>query len=472
MIEAEGYFYEGARRMAYGFASPNFAGAVVAMALPLFWALQAYGEKRWHRAWAAAAWLAEYAVFVMVCRTFSRGALVAIVVAFAHHLALRFFCARPDWKTEKWGWLVRPGIYLYLAYVANVGGRMSDAIVGNDPSAFNRLEYWAGGLAALQAAPFFGLSSPHAGSFLENWVLGIDSSRSLNGFVNSYLDWGVSHGPLALGALALWAIWSASFPVGIKPTLPDGKKLCACGLSSAAVVFAVASIFSSLIGPVFAVNVILGSLGAVSLLLWFRWSATKARVVIAVTALATAAVVGALHFPTKNKTQWVAGISDAGVVKLHRSYAAPSNRADEIALICDREVMGHAYGKEARRFYASISAGTGVLVFPPDIVPETPIEATRILLFGRRWQSLRWAERVRPDVVLFHPLGSPDAKHISYPVSAVVLPTIDEDGSVAHWLTFARERSIPVHRTTGGHALLENWPSMAKQIAQPRLGGT
>ena len=137
------------------------------MWIPWLWALGAWvagtrNEEKAGRSWHglrrdAAATLvlaAELVLWFLICKTYSRGALVAVVGGGMVFLSWRYAIGG---MAGRWGWLaVRIAGVVFLLLMTGFFSRIDPRYVSQDASAGNRLTLWKGGLQMITASPWDG----------------------------------------------------------------------------------------------------------------------------------------------------------------------------------------------------------------------------------------------------------------------------------------------------------------------------
>jgi len=243
------YLYGETVRWGFGFENPNKAAAVFACLLPICWLA-------WAAAWrirsarlripamvfAAGALLAVGTCLVM---TFSRGGLVAGLVA------LGYFWALALWKAGRSGWfgaIRRPAAWfsallaLSLACLVVWSGLAGRSVKGlGDASVTHRFDLWKAGLQMAYDNPA-GYGSGRSGREFMQWYQATDRTEGYRTMVNSYLTFLVEQGRgmFALAALGLLVFWFSSAPVPGRKTAETAMAMRASVLA-----FLVAGLFST-----------------------------------------------------------------------------------------------------------------------------------------------------------------------------------------------------------------------------------
>lgn len=140
-------YWKGSRRLTLWFASPNDAGALLALLALLFLA----GALRARGVWSVISLLASAATFVAVWQTASRGSVLAFAAGAFVMLVARFA------RRLGWRWLLAGGaafLTLALALVLTIGAmRYSKRVKLIDRSGQTRLETWSAVPRMMACAP-------------------------------------------------------------------------------------------------------------------------------------------------------------------------------------------------------------------------------------------------------------------------------------------------------------------------------
>jgi hypothetical protein len=434
------YFFGEHVRWNLGWNNPNQAGAFVAMWIPWLWGLGRLAAARcgggsWP-AWPVL--LAELALWFLLCKTYSRGALLAAAVA-----GMVFFAwerlsggGKADWKLAAARLLGICGMLVATGFFSRIDPRF----VAHDASAGNRLTLWKGGLQMIAASPWRGWGAGNSGSGFMHWFQPLDATEQYAGMVNSYLHVGVEYGlPVLAFAVAL-ATGLAALGFAIRMAARRGPAVdftaSLAGLAAAAslVVFLVANGFSTLwIFP----N------------LW--WLPTFSALVTVATCFVVAGMRG---WRVIGRTSLAAGaLSMAGAAALWGwGKAMPSevlvvrNRgggvtvqdrtaplAGRIWVFPDASVLGEPWGKELRRLAMAegvrgweISVGSASC---EDRRPEVIVAGGGKI--GEGFEALRRFPSAR--LVLLHPLGKPEIPTLEGSRVSVIVPMLDTSGGGRRW---------------------------------------
>jgi hypothetical protein len=195
------FYFNGVARWSGPFTSPNEFGALLAMLLPLAWWLTST-RRGAHKVWSG---LLEVVLLFSLCRTYSRGALVAVGVAALFWLAAGLRRQSPNvWLV----FLLRMSTTALLVLMSGFQARVSGEFIAADPSAMNRLEVWLRAFVMLGASPLHGWGWDRGGLHFNLWFAdGLDfrTANLLSGNLQFMVEtglWGSIAG-LTLAGLAL-----------------------------------------------------------------------------------------------------------------------------------------------------------------------------------------------------------------------------------------------------------------------------
>ncbi len=257
------YFFGEHVRWNLGWNNPNQAGVFIAMWIPWLWALGAWvaggkelGARRsWHGlprdAAATLVLVSELALWFLLCKTYSRGALVAVGMAGMGWVLWHFI---RDRRFRGIGLMsVRLIAIGALLFATGFFSRIDPRFVSQDASAGNRIVLWKGGFQMIAASPWYGWGAGQSGSSFAHWFQPLNATEKYGGMVNSYLHVGVEYGlPMLVavmtGAVGLWLVsWGGLGARRSEHSLPrDAAATLMMGAGSSWLVFLIANVFSTL----------------------------------------------------------------------------------------------------------------------------------------------------------------------------------------------------------------------------------
>lgn len=352
------FYYEGMRRMDWGFGNPNHAAAFIGMLMMLSLALAFLRNRGGF--WMGLVIFAALGVCLVL--TFSRGGLVAASLGSA---ALLVFAPRP-WRISRvCAVLVVAGILGACAITATATQRYASAWQG-DPSVANRLDLWKHVPRMILDAPGgWGLGRSQI-AYMQ-WYQGVDRDErflnlvSLHGTLLAELNW-----PLRVCYLALIILgFVLTFPRKSCPLLTIPFSMWT--------VFCVAGIFTHF-GRSWPVHLLaLLALLTAGFLRWrhrtwppaFAWASGFGLALVAAAALA----VGGRFEDS------VVRHGERNLVMIGRGEGKPS-----VWMVGSTKILGSGYGKTLRRRIAGDSRFPtfGFVLRAADL----PAEAERVIFCG------------------------------------------------------------------------------------------
>lgn len=509
------YFFGEHLRWNLGWSNPNQGGAFIAMLIPWLWACPRRpsggssnsGVVRWLLL------LVELGLWFLVCKTYSRGAIVAVGVS-----GIIYFLWDRHLNRG------RTGGGLMLTRLAGIGvllvatgffARIDPRFVTQDASAGNRLVLWKGGLQMIAASPWRGWGAGRSGEGFMHWFQALESKQEYAGMVNSYLHVGVEYGlPVLAGVMAvLLALVVLAFSVGWigKPTAgieADGEvpaargPMCfAAAAGTSLLVFLIANVFSTLWIfknlwwlPGFAGLVILiagfhaqgrtvaavcdrrsegtaknpcGSVAAVCDRRWLSGGILTtgfhaqglrfircAATTMAATTLLSAIMGLGLHLAGKAAPgEVVIRLNpDSNTVSCH----ANGNTRGEVLIYPDRSVLGRDWGKEIRRLatlpqYRDFGFCAAMDGHPLIDGGLSAGNPKGIVACGAQAPSgfAALARFPASRLVIVHPLGKPMPSALPLAGVAVILPMLDTSGNGRTWRAACKKRGWPCLTSPG-----------------------
>lgn len=442
-IEAD-YYFEGNLRWNLFFASPNEAGAWIAMVVPVLWVIPfcLLKEGRSGRGWFELFLLLEAALVFVLCKTYSRGALLSLGVVSVCYYMLSWKISEHRVRLSFYQ-MARLIVYGVLVGYTGFFSRISPAYLSSDESVGNRIDVLEGALRMISLRPLKGWGAEQSGFLYRNWFQQY-SQFDLNykSMVNGWLTITVEYGIPFLGCLLFVAfcLLLVSY-VSLDKQSALGKAITLSGMSTVSVFIGV-NVFSSLHDQLFlllvlmivvailcvccGVNGLMGRIGA-----WALFASVVLCVVVF--CFAKQAGLGVLERVE---------IKDRDCVVLSRPGAGV-----EVALLPDPRVLGAKNGHFIRKLHDSIE-DVDFFVLPSncsDITGGTEFRPEWLWVFGsnfRKKDLLQMAEGAH--IVLIVPVGFPGSFPEGIVVDAVVLPGIDITGGGWAWAEWAAAEAVPV----------------------------
>jgi hypothetical protein len=463
------YFFGDYQRWNLGWSNPNQAGVFVAMWIPWLWGLQrlvASGKR--HIVIHLILLAAELVLWFLLCKTYSRGALVAVVGSGVVFLAWHHVTGRSD---IRWKWMAArvAGVAVLLA-ATGFFSRIDPRFVSQDASAGNRLTLWKGGLQMISASPWQGWGVGNSGPSFMHWFQRLDADEAYAGMVNSYLHVGVERGlPVLAGVIAL-AVALLLIAFHTSRASAHGRSLIvAAGCSW--LVFLIANGFSTLWIfehlwwlPAASALWILVAAWTVFRRRFLRMTAKSlvhaaACAVLIVSSLALAGRTMADHPRIKPVAggDWIQCDGSRGAVK-------------ETLILPDATVLGETWGKEVRRLAGvlerprlHVPAKTGCEgdLSYPGASPEWIIACGKVANTGFSMQ----AKFPEAGLILLHPLGRPAVPEGFRGKVTVILPMLDTSGYSRLWRASCRKQGWKCLTSPGvGQDIRRVWPGVLSHL--------
>lgn len=347
-------FYFGSElRWQMGFATPNYLGTFIAMVLPALWAIGS--TCRQTRLWFAV-FLVELVLWYALGRTFSRGGVIAALLAAALYILMswRFIESRPHGGSRLLFVvsIFRAAIPILVLYVSGVMGRLDPSYSLADAAVTNRLELWKGGLKMIAASPLRGWGWGESGSQFMNWYQDIHHTGNYSGLVSSHLQIAVELG--AFAALAWWLIPTGAILTAVqclrvsqKPMRGAGVVIAAC---ASIVAFVVGNAFSTLgeepllwivyISAVFVILLVMVRTGKLCVL---RWSLPLSGAICGILILTTVALAYGL---CRQDELIIKRAADGTMLLTARD--AQVGPAKKLGIVFDERVCGAKFGRILR----------------------------------------------------------------------------------------------------------------------------
>jgi hypothetical protein len=403
----------------------------------------------------------EGGLVFLLCKTQSRGALLALILAGAHW----------HWLAVKAGRVRR--LSLRLAFlVACIGfagftARIDPSYISNDLSIRNRLALWKGCLKVFAVSPLGGCGAGSSGRLFRAWFQPLDWTQWYPTPVNSYLHAGIEFGPIVLGTALIFMIFAVAAPLREGIDTDSIWTNLAWASGSSIVAWSAASMFSTLWDEylLWIVPIVAISLGFARALFRRRILAPLIIAIGSTVVLEGSAKIIAWQLVRREKI--IPRILGDGITRVVAAHPGPSSWP-----IChlwlDRDVTGADPERELRKWL-------GLAGCPPILVVHDrwsnprfdPRDGDVVVLFGRSAERLgRTLNRNYARVILIHPI---DPYRDSLELSAnavVVIPEIDQDGSLERLRTFTPPKGLRIVTPGLGEDIRPAWPGVMAPIDQ------
>ena len=491
------YFFGEHLRWNLGWSNPNQAGVFVAMWIPWLWALGAWaagGEdigagRSWHglRRDAAATMVvlaAELGLWFLLCKTYSRGALVAVGVSGVVLILWRLI---RDWRFRGIGLMsVRMAAIGVLLFATGFFSRIDPRFVSQDASAGNRLVLWKGGLQMIAASPWRGWGAGRSGGSFVHWFQPLDATERYAGMVNSYLHVGVEYGLPVLvavmtGAVGMWIIsWKLGrggvgarrSDNGLARDAPATSKTfkmesLMLGAGCSWLVFLIANVFSTLWIftnlwwlPAADGLVILG-IGFVTSGRFFFGAVVRSMAAASVVSL----LIGVgLHGKGKSIAGDVRMVYHPGG---DVAVTGGGRNGVRVLFFPEPSVLGDDWGKEIRRLATTVGFRDFEIVTPlgnsADACAVSCASPRVIVACGSRFPAGISALLRFPDahLILLHPLGKPVVPEGFKGRVSVILPMLDTRNSGRGWKAICKRKGWAISISAGvGQDIRPVWPGV------------
>jgi len=490
----EGTYYFGDElRWNLGWENPNQAGAFIATLIPFLWAIFEILGRRGGRGgsggrspwipwgFAFGSILGETALWFLLCKTYSRGALVAIAGAACFHLLFQWRVPqgrRHRAIAAEFG--LRGVTVLILLWGTGFIHRISPEFAAQDASVGNRLSLWRGGLRMVSEAPFFGWGTDQSGVQFMHWFQSLDADERYAGMVNSYLHVAVERGLSVLApvlavlmgfvllGVMMWGAGSGGRLAGadsseeesLSGAHPDGATrrwtgALALAASSSLVAFLGANVFSTL--WIFPHLWWVPAVAAFSILLFVFFSHDLGNGVVA---LGRATLAGGASAVGVSVMIFVLGTSigddlDIEFAKrdglwLRNSSTRETNAS--VLVLPDPLVLGENYGKAVRRLVRDERFPPRRLFVPfPDesgafasSLRGADLEGIDMVIACGRHCTTDFSGFDGVRILLLHPTRPPndiDVDALPGPKRVdILLPAIDLSGQSRRWERVARRQ--------------------------------
>jgi hypothetical protein len=450
----------GILRWNLGWASPTYAGAFLGTLIPYAWALEktaTTGAKKWHYLSLAF----EFALVFLLCKTQSRGALAALILASAYW---HFFAV----KGRRWRrFALRMILLAGCVWLAGFSSRIEPNFVAKDLSIKNRLILWKGSLKVFALTPASGGGVQSSGRLYRDWFESPDRLEGYKNPINSYLFAAIEY-PIAISGpilflLVLAVIATPQRPEADQGTWPD----LSLAASSAIVAWNVASVFSTIWDeyPLWVVPIV--SLAIIIRNAVYKTGIGKDILAALGLTLALGGSAKAMGWELLQREKIIPQILGDGVVQLNVAHQG-RNSWPTCHIWLDDEVLGYAPEKELRRWLSLEGSPSVVVVHDRWADPKfDPREGDVVVLVGRSAERLFTSlNRKYSRVVLIHP-NVPRRDSSPLPANAVLMiPEIDQDGSLDGIREAAGPHLMKIVTPGVGIDIRLAWPAVMEKIDQ------
>lgn len=470
----EGRFFFGEyERWNLGWDNPNPAGLFIAMWIPVMWYVAKYfGNSTWRQALVI---LLEMVLWFLLCKTYSRGALVAVVAAgvlvflwradcFALVTKRRFSLKcihnqiEPGEIPKSKGKIITcirvVGVLLLLLQTGFLA-RIEPKFVTSDASAGNRLLLWKGGAAMIHATPWNGWGDDQSGKAYMHWYQDIDANEKrqmYRGMVNSYLHVAVERGLPCLAVVFAFSMF-----------------IVASGLQASHLKYISAVIMVFLLGNVFSTLWIykhlwwLPLLAAIIILCsTYRFDYESAR--RSSRLLCTCGGIALLFCFTLwciggyfQEPPFVSKVQNGVMVSALGDLAK-----EDLVILPDEQVLGTYWGKEVRRLSNdNVFRNRNILVLTNDFSAYTRNGIQTIIACGKNSVAgFSLLEKNQDaELILVNPTNV-DIPEKVFGRVRVLLPSLDISGKSNKWRHICKEQGWHCQIVKGvGIDIRDQWPS-------------
>jgi hypothetical protein len=438
MIFQDEFFNHDILRNNFGWASPNYAGAFVATLLPFCWT-----QSKSRRIVLILSVVEAIGVW-MLCKTESRGALVAIAAAAIYYLgppitasfrAAASFCA------------TRGILLTIFASMTNLSDRLSLYSATYDASIWNRIRLWKGGLEMIATNPH-GWGIGESGRAFANWFQPVNDTHEYITMVNGYLEVAVSCGLLVFGASIVLSLYLLL----LGRSYPSGRLITVRNAGASIAAWATGNCFSTLwiepmlwIVPAIAILIIVTcnrlTAGArYKYIAFLMWAIMGSLVVVGVLYIVGRRLKG-------NDPLFIAKNADNTV-----GCAFLSHKKSDITweIWPDSYILGEVPGKRLRSLITK--CGSGIYLKVHSTYSERRSvninEATNVMLFGiqtARIADLHFSIGHQKTLIIC-PTVAPPWNIVSGQTAGcrLILPEIDDTGLCSAWRDWAAKSDVEV----------------------------
>jgi hypothetical protein len=466
------FYFNDALRWNLFFSQPNQAGLFIATLIPFFWFWGRLLRRKGIIFFLIAllGLISEFFLWFLLFKTYSRGALVSLVVTGTAFLLIHTFLHPKEKKfidflgyervEKSYHFFKIIGIG-FLLFSSGFFDRIEPAYIANDRSVLNRIEIWKGGAGLIANKPITGWGAERSGEMFSNWFQNPNAEYDLYSLVNSYLTFGAEHGLIALWGVIF--IMMTFVLTGVHMGITRRNRghfgwtepaLFSC--SACIIIFALGNVFSTLYREVtlWIVPLCAGFFLFSAPLFAPKIRSKLPRLILY--SMESSLVIclllfGASKFITKD---------DFYQIEKHPHHIELTHpgKGKSAYVMPDPRVLGYAYGKQIRKLAPHYHHLT-VEWINYTSHPTLPLEKTfdEILVFGS--QQFQYAKDLVIPTTLIHPIGSPGLED-SFSIQKLILPEIDiSGGSDQLWKEWASNVGVPVFYSKNvGTDIRLDWP--------------
>ena len=450
------YKFHGIVRWSFGWYTPNEVAFMVAELLLLLFAVSAeiiVWKKK--TVWLPMAFaLLSVPLAYGLCRTFSRGMILAVFGSFSvAGLLLVRLGRRPSSRS-----VGRPVLLLTLAMAAvlivslivtNAYQRLSPDNSAGDASVLNRLAIWKSFLPMLAGAPWLGWGQGHSPAVFSNWFQDPASPITYISLVSSYLDIGMDHGLLGIWLLLVGGIGMLLFPLAVvgrehpSADANSADKIRGVYVIAMGALWLTANIFNSYVSRpwlFFGVAIPYGCLFFLEVRHngWNTARRTAKWAVAGATVISLTLFVAAKYAAQKGDIV-CSKVAATRVMLCHRSAPASGKR---FRILFDQVALGISPGKALRKWFMeapdAAAVETELYPFVTDRLDECTEPPDQVLAYGTACVAA--ARRNWPGgLTLLFPSTSPPRTGGHQSSVVLYLPATNELGLNESWVAWANQ---------------------------------
>lgn len=418
------YFFEGFKRLSYGWGNPNEAAAFLALLFPILWCAQIVACKL--RLYATVS--LEFAIILMLSLTLSRGCVVAMIFGSLVFSIIAYKYRLIFIKKIMLLSLSRILLIIIISSIVGLSRRGSVDYMLSDASVLNRFQLWNASLTLIWSNIFTGCGWNNAGHLCSQWLLPEKSNYMYNSLVNGHLELisemglFVYFGWILISTFSILAAW-----IALKQARAESNIILS--LSCIVLIWNVENIFSTFYKnfylnaiPFLAIAILLGYVIKTNLVIGTKHVAHSFIFSIAV----ILSFLGAVAILSNEQRLRVAGFKN----KVAEIYNYKSEKSLNIGVYVDESNIGYDYGKILRHLPEAFPNYR--FWFKENTSEAIPVDCRISILFGRNANLLTKEQVPVSKYILFAPsIIIPINSRIK--VDAVLLPAFDENGQYDYW---------------------------------------